>query len=285
MSLANQDCVWHPNTIPPHTHTFTMPLNSRVNENAFAIQCTATVHDCQPTLQMPTSLLKRHHSVALYPNLLLTYFYHLPLSCFSFFCFLITNPVAPGGCAWVNRAVGACHVCSSGEKSSQRLGMRWFVVIDSYLETGLMELSKLYANSLFSYHCRCTLLRCTAHTRAHTCTFPSIRHIMGTQIFIRTMVLKCNTRRDSQISNPILLSGLFLYKQAFCTDSFTLPPLPYHSLVFSAKLRQSCIWGCRLGLTLGVWIQWQSYIWELSGKTIPFLTCAVRRGCSFLQGG
>lgn len=34
--------------------------------------------------------------------------------------FLITNPVARGGCAWVNRAVGACHVCSSGERSSQR---------------------------------------------------------------------------------------------------------------------------------------------------------------------
>lgn len=167
---------------------------------------------CQPTLQMPTLLLKRHHSLALYPNLSLTYFYHLPPSLFLFSCFLITNPSARGGCAWVNRAVGACHVCSSGERSSQRWGMRWFVVIDSYLETGLMELSKLYANSLFPYHCRCTLLRCTAqtHTRTHTCTaFSSIRHIMGTQIFIRTMVFRCNMRRDCQISNRILLSGLF----------------------------------------------------------------------------
>lgn len=126
------------------------------------------------------------------------------------------------------------------------------------------------------------------HTHPHTCTctaFSSIGYIMGTQIFIGTTVFKCNTRRDSQISNPILLSGLYLYKQAFCTDRFTLPPLLYHSLVFPAKPRQSCMWGCCLGLTLGVWIQWQSYIWELSGKTIPFLTCAVRRGCSFLQGG
>lgn len=108
-----------PTPSPTHTHS-QCPLNRRVNENAFAFQCTATKQDCQPTLQMPTLLLKRHHSLALYPNLLLTYFLPPTPGSFLFFCFLITNPVAPGGCAWVNRAVGACHVCSSGEKSSQR---------------------------------------------------------------------------------------------------------------------------------------------------------------------
>lgn len=101
-------------------------------------------------------------------NLLPTYFTSSPFLPFLFWCFLITKSLVLGGCAWVNRAVGACHVCSSGERSSQRSGMRWFVVIDSYLETGLMELSKLYANRLFPYHCRCTLLRCTAHTHTHT---------------------------------------------------------------------------------------------------------------------
>lgn len=132
------------------------------------------VWKCQPTHQMPASLVKRHHSLALYQNLLLTYFYH-PRLCS---CVLITNPLALGGCAWVNRAVGACHVCTSGERSSQRWGMRWFPVIDSYLETVLMELSKLYANSLFLCRCRCTLLRCTAHTLAKTrrCT-----HSIGKQ--------------------------------------------------------------------------------------------------------
>lgn len=171
MSLANQGCMWHPFPLIlphcPNTHTRThtnahivpqirewmrMPLLS----NALP-PC-----KCQPTHQMPTSPVKRHHSLALYRNLLAAYFLHPR----PFSCFLITNPSAQGGCAWVNRAVGACHVCSSGERSSRRWGMSWFVVIDSYLETGLMELSKLYANSLFPYHCRCTLLRCTAHTHA-----------------------------------------------------------------------------------------------------------------------
>lgn len=125
----------------------------------------------QPPLQMPKADEKTPFTCfvpKLVTDLLLL---PAPVSFFSFlsffFCFLITNPLAMGGSAWVNRAVGACHVCSSGGRSSQRSGMRWFVVIGSYLETGLMELSKLYANSLFSYQCRCTPLRCTEHTRKH----------------------------------------------------------------------------------------------------------------------
>lgn len=168
------------------------------------------VQKCQPTHQMPASLVKRRHSLALYQNLLLTYFYH-PRLCS---CVLITNPLAQGGCAWVNRAVGACHVCTSGERSSQRWGKRWFPVIDSYLETILMELSKLYANSLFLCRCRCKLLRCTAHAHTHSrrcadarTALRSRRHIMGTQIFIRTIVLRRNTRGHCQISDPILLFG------------------------------------------------------------------------------
>lgn len=74
------------------------------------------VQKCQPTLQMPALLVKRRHSLALYQNLLGTYFYH-PRLCS---CVLITNPLAQGGCAWVNRAVGACHVRTSGERSLQR---------------------------------------------------------------------------------------------------------------------------------------------------------------------
>lgn len=179
-----------------------------------------------------------------------------------FSCFLITNPLAVGGCAWVNRAVGACHVCSSGERSWRRSGMRWFVLIGSYLETGLMELSKLYANRLFPYHCRCTRLRCTAHTHAHTfAALSSIRYIMGTQIFGRRMVFKCNTRRGSQISNHVFLLAVFQYKHA-ATSSAS------QDLFFLKKPRQKLC----LRVTPGVWTQRQPYIWELSGKTIPFLT-------------
>ena len=220
MSLANQDCVRHPlHPTPLHTHTRTKthtrshcPLNRRVNENAFAFQCTATTQ--VPTHSTNANIAGEKAPFTRFVSKLVTDLL-LPPTPVSFSCFLITNPLARGGCAWVNRAVGACHVCSSGERSSQRWGMRWFVVIDSYLETGLMELSKLYANSLFPYHCRCTLLRCTAHTHTHThsrahTAFSSIRHIMGTQIFIRTMVFSCNTRRGCQISNRILLSGVIL---------------------------------------------------------------------------
>lgn len=128
------------------------------------------------------------------------------LLCFLF-CLVITNWLAHAGCAWVNRAVGTCHVCSGGKRSLKRWGIRWFVVIDSYLETGLMELSKLYGNSLFPYHCRCTLLRCTAHA-PHT-LFSSIRSIMETQIFIRTLVVRCNMRTQCQVSDQMLPTELF----------------------------------------------------------------------------
>lgn len=161
-----------PNPLSPNSHKYThCPANRRVNEDAFAFQCAAKA----PTHSSNASFAgEKAHSLALCQNLLLTYFYH-PRLCS---CVLITNPVAQGGCAWVNRAVGACHVCASGERSLQRWGERWFPVIDSYLETVLMELSKLYANSLFLCRCRCTLLRCTAHTLAETrrCT-----HSIGKQ--------------------------------------------------------------------------------------------------------
>lgn len=283
-------------TLHPHLNTYTHPhnhtslycsLNGRVNENAFAFWIQVPT----PSSNANVASERTAFTLLCIQNLLSTYLTSNPLLPFLFCCFLITKSLALGGCAWVNRAVGACHVCSSGERSSQRSGMRWFVVIDSYLETGLMELSKLYANRLFPYHCRCTLLRCTAHTQAHTRTLSRTckhthgltkhQHIMGTQILSATTVLKRNMRRGCQISNQMFLLGLLSCKQALCTESFALPPLTYHRLVISAKHRLSLFWrvpswantGCVNTMAiLHLGTQWENYpISHLCSQTRVFI--------------
>lgn len=177
----------------------------------FAFQCTAATQvPTRPSNaneageKAPfTCFVSKHVTDLLFP----TY----PHDSFLFSCFLITNPLAPGGCAWVNRAVGACHVCSSGEKSSQRWGMRWFVVIDSYLETGLMELSKLYANSLFPCYCRCTLLRCTAHThaRTHAKCFPAFGTSWELKYLLGQWFLNATREETVRFRIKLRFSGLF----------------------------------------------------------------------------
>ena len=83
----------HPTTPHPHTHKNTHThthTHARIVPQVRAWMRMPLLfnapppHKCQPALQMPTSLVKRHHSPALYPNLLETYFYHLPPSLFLF---------------------------------------------------------------------------------------------------------------------------------------------------------------------------------------------------------
>lgn len=176
MSLANRDCVCvtplhsTPTLTQTHTHKLTLcpKWESEWECLCFSMHCHHA--SANPPFKCQSSKMKRHYSLAFVSKLVTDLLFTTSPRSFSpFSCFLITNPLALGGCAWVNRAVGACHVFSSGERSSQRSGMRWFVVIDSYLETGLMELSKLYANRLFPHRRRCTLFA-VLHTHYGTHT-------------------------------------------------------------------------------------------------------------------
>jgi hypothetical protein len=52
---------------------------------------------------------------------------------------------------------------------------------------------------------------------------------------------------------------------------------------FSKAKAERAFSGRRWAWEQGALAQWLSYIWELCGKTIPFLTCAVGRGCAFFS--
>lgn len=98
---------------------------------------------------------------------------------------------------------------------------------------------------------------------------------MGTQLFIRTMFflflffLGCHTRRGCQISNQISLSGGYSgINKHFVPTASRCHPLPYHSLVFSAKPRRGCVCGCREWTNTGrvntmailhLGTQWENY--------------------------
>lgn len=81
--------------------------------------------------------------------------------------------------------------------------------------------------------------------------------------------LGCHTRRGCQISNQISLSGGYSgINKHFAPTASQCHPLPYHSLVFSAKPRRGCVCGCREWTNTGcadtmailhLGTQWENY--------------------------
>ena len=180
-------------------------------------------------------------------------------------------------------------MCVVVERSPRSAGGRDDLLwLTATLRPALMELSKLYANSLFPRECRCTALRCTAHTHMHE---PHIhaacflaQGIMGTQIFIRTMVFfKGNMRRDK--SNCAFGGCSSINKHFVPTASHC--HLFHITALFSLQSQHRAVFaGAVFGLTPGVWnttaILHLGTQWE---KLSYFSLVLSEEGVHFLQGG